>query len=113
MGERFRNPYVIRHEAGHPGFRKITVLATPSDLAKLGKCLIQDTERYDTLFDEFASFEHGQSSRVNLSFVSCTDDEIDKLHTVTWKHKSRGWIRGVFFVILLVFAGIGIYSIIV
>ena len=112
MSERFRNRYVIHEESGHPGYREVAVLGTKEDLAQLGTSLLEEAKKEEVSLTVYATLEHGQSSRVSLSFRSRPDREIEFLHTVPWKHRLLSKLRGFVLLLLVILAVIGIRSLI-
>jgi hypothetical protein len=108
--ESFRNKYVIHEESGHPGRREYSILGTREDLAALGQALVDEAKKEKIHFERYATVEHGQSSRVSLSFRSTTEEEISFLHSCPPKIRLRSYLRAVIGVLVVVLALIGIKS---
>ena len=112
MSESYRNPYVLRQQSGHPGFRATIVYGTRTDLANLGRKLLDASEKPAVAVSEFATVQNGQNSRVYLEFRSATPEEIDSWHKPLLKNRLLGAVKWIFVLVVFALALIGYRSLV-
>jgi hypothetical protein len=106
----YRNKYVLRREAGHPGNSYTVVFATREDLGELGRKLVEEAQTERVRISNYATNEHGRNSRIYLEFRSATAQEMDDWHKTSLKFRVVTLIKPLFYLALFVFAVIGIRS---
>jgi len=125
MAESLKNKYAIEVESGHPGFTNYKIISTPagfdtmlSELQRKVEVIRKRTESdqqfrisRQLLWNGNATLVPGRTSRIYLSFE--IDGDLEKYHyktfreTVLFEYLMLGILAGV-----LIFAGIGLYSVI-
>jgi hypothetical protein len=105
-----RNKFVLRRSFGHPGNTYTTVFGTREDLGELGRKLVDEAQTGSVRVHNYATIEHGRSSRIYLVFESVTAQQIDEWHKTSLKYRVSSWLRQMFYLALFVFAVIGVLS---
>ena len=106
----YRNKYVLRREAGHPGNSYTIVFATREDLGELGRKLVEEAQTERVRIFNCATIERGRNSRIYFEFRSATAQEMDDWHKSSLKFRMATSIKPLFYFALFVFAVIGIRS---
>jgi hypothetical protein len=108
----YRNKYVLRRQTGHPGNSYTVVFATREDLGELGRKLAEEAQTARVSISNYATYEHGRTSRVYLDFRSATAQEMDDWHKKSLKFRIESWIKPLFYLTLWAFAVIGFRSLV-
>jgi hypothetical protein len=106
----YRNKYVLRRTAGHPGNSYTIVFGTREDLGELGKKLVEEAQTGSVRVHNYVTIEHGRNSRIYLEFQSVTAQQIDDWHKTSLKYRVAASVKPLFYLALFVFAVIGFRS---
>ena len=91
--ESFRNKFIIHEESGHPGRKDLAIYAEKENLMNLADEILKQKLDGKIQINEYATYKHGQSSRVQLRIESKTKEELDFYHTTPTKQKVENYLR--------------------